>query len=239
MLKLWARSGDRRGRPSPLFSISDVLYGCSIGGNEGTPPLRHSCYMLYPPLVVSVVVTVVLRSTVIFILFRALLVFSLFVTFRTMESSNSWELQALGYLTVGMLWGVTNPFIKRAAEKASKERADAPRPAAGGSTSTGAGTGAASPGRSHLATLRHFCTEPRIFVPFLVNQTGSLVFYYLLSKEPVSRTAPVCNALTFIFTALTGYLVLKEDVRSPLLLGAGSLLVVLGTYFCVKDAPTT
>ena len=154
----------------------------------------------------------------------------------TMESPTSWVVKALGYLTVGVLWGVTNPFIKRAAEKASKERAEAPRHQAGAGTGASVGGGINGTGRSHLATLRHFCTDPRIFVPFLVNQTGSLVFYYLLSKEPVSRTAPVCNALTFIFTALTGYLVLKEDVRSPVLLGAGSVLVVLGTYFCVKDA---
>ena len=123
----------------------------------------------------------------------------------------------VGYFTVGILWGVTNPFIKRAA--ATKTTAAVPP------------TG----NKSHLSTLRHFCTEPKIFVPFLVNQTGSLVFYYLLSKEPVSRTAPICNAITFTFTALTGYVFLKEEIRSPILLAIGSLLVVLGTYFCCLE----
>ena len=121
----------------------------------------------------------------------------------------------VGYFTVGILWGVTNPFIKRAA--ASKTVV----------TATG--------NKSHFSTLRHFCTEPKIFVPFLVNQMGSLVFYYLLSKEPVSRTAPICNAITFTFTALTGYVFLKEEIRSPILLAIGSLLVVLGTYFCCLE----
>lgn len=121
----------------------------------------------------------------------------------------------IGYFLVGILWGVTNPFIKRATVS-STSRA----PAAG---------------KSHLATLRQFCSEPNSFVPFLVNQMGSLVFYYMLSKEPVSRTAPICNAITFIFTALTGYVFLQEEIRSPLLLATGSLLVILGTYFCCRD----
>lgn len=121
----------------------------------------------------------------------------------------------VGYFTVGILWGVTNPFIKRAA--ATKTAV----------TTTG--------NKSHVSTLRHFCIEPKIFIPFLVNQMGSLVFYYLLSKEPVSRTAPICNAITFTFTALTGYVFLKEEIRSPILLIIGSLMVVLGTYFCCLE----
>ena len=126
----------------------------------------------------------------------------------------------VGYFLVGLLWGVTNPFIKRAT--VSMKAAEASRNPA---TS-----------KSHLATLRQFCSEPKSFVPFLVNQMGSLVFYYMLSTEPVSRTAPICNAITFIFTALTGYVFFQEEIHSPLLLTIGSLLVVLGTYFCCRDA---
>jgi hypothetical protein len=125
----------------------------------------------------------------------------------------------IGYFLVGLLWGVTNPFIKRATVS-SKAAETSRNPATG---------------KSHLATLRQFCSEPKSFVPFLVNQMGSLVFYYMLSTEPVSRTAPICNAITFIFTALTGYVCFQEEVHSPLLLAVGSLLVVLGTYFCCKD----
>jgi hypothetical protein len=36
------------------------------------------------------------------------------------------------------------------------------------------------------------------------------VFLFLLSKEPVSVAAPVCNALTFVFTAITGYFIGEE-----------------------------
>lgn len=123
-----------------------------------------------------------------------------------------------GYLIVGVCWGVTNPFIKRATMTKALDGA-----------SNEVNKGAA---QSHIATLRHFCVEPRIFLPFLVNQSGSIVYYLLLSKEPISKAAPICNALTFILTAITGYFFLKEEIRSPLLLILGSLLVLLGIYIC-------
>jgi drug/metabolite transporter (DMT)-like permease len=127
----------------------------------------------------------------------------------------------LGYLIVGICWGVTNPFIKRATMTKALENASS--------------EGEKGVAQSHRATLRQFCTEPRIFLPFLVNQSGSIVYYLLLSKEPISKAAPICNALTFILTAITGYVFLKEEIRSPLLLATGSFLVLCGIYLCCSD----
>lgn len=127
----------------------------------------------------------------------------------------------LGYLIVGLCWGVTNPFIKRATMTKALENASS--------------EGEKGVVQSHRATLRQFCTEPRIFLPFLVNQSGSIVYYLLLSKEPISKAAPICNALTFILTAITGYVFLKEEIRSPLLLATGSFLVLCGIYLCCSD----
>lgn len=127
----------------------------------------------------------------------------------------------LGYLIVGICWGVTNPFIKRATMTKAQENAS--------------NDGEKGIAQSHRATLRQFCTEPRIFLPFFVNQSGSLVYYLLLSKEPISKAAPICNALTFILTAITGYIFLKEEIRSPLLLATGSFLVLCGIYLCCSD----
>jgi drug/metabolite transporter (DMT)-like permease len=124
----------------------------------------------------------------------------------------------LGYLIVGICWGVTNPFIKRATMTKAIENANSD----------------ASKGmlQSHKQTLKQFLAEPRIFLPFLINQSGSLVYYLLLSKEPISKAAPICNALTFILTAITGYMFLKEEIRSPLLLMTGSFLVLYGIFLC-------
>ena len=123
-----------------------------------------------------------------------------------------------GYLIVGICWGVTNPFIKKATMTKVNENVN-----------NEAGKGLV---QSHISTLRHFCLEPRIFLPFLINQSGSIVYYLLLSKEPISKAAPICNALTFILTAITGYIFLKEEIRSPLLLVFGSFLVLFGISIC-------
>jgi drug/metabolite transporter (DMT)-like permease len=116
----------------------------------------------------------------------------------------------LGYVSVGILWGCSNPFIKQA-------QAESQQP--GGSES-------AAP--SMFESLKAFITNPRILFPYFVNQSGSLVYYYLLSSEPMSRAGPICNSLTFLFTALTGYFFFHEEVRNPGLLFLGVAIVVAG-----------
>jgi drug/metabolite transporter (DMT)-like permease len=121
----------------------------------------------------------------------------------------------LGYIIVGLCWGVTNPFIKRATMTAAE-----------GNTMD------SNLRKSHFATLQQLFVNPMIFLPFLINQSGSLVYYFLLSQEPISKAAPICNSLTFIMTAITGYVFLKEEIKSPLLLIIGSILVLCGIYLC-------
>mmetsp|Transcript_174 Transcript_174/g.216 ORF Transcript_174/g.216 Transcript_174/m.216 type:complete len:129 (+) Transcript_174:245-631(+) len=121
----------------------------------------------------------------------------------------------LGYIMVGLCWGVTNPFIKRATMRAAEEK-----------------TNDSNLRKSHFATLHQLFVNPMIFLPFLINQSGSLVYYLLLSLEPISKAAPICNGLTFISTAITGYVFLKEEIKSPLLLIIGSILVLCGIYLC-------
>lgn len=66
-----------------------------------------------------------------------------------------------------------------------------------------------------------------MLLPYMVNQSGSLVYYYLLSSEPVSRAGPICNSLTFMFTALTGYFYFQEEVRNPGMLFLGVAIVIV------------
>lgn len=123
----------------------------------------------------------------------------------------------VGYLLVGILWGCSNPFIKHAQEDTRKhEDLDSTK-------------------MTMASSLHRLITKPRLLLPFLVNQSGSLVFYYLLSNEPVSRASPICNALTFMFTAATGYICFGEEVRYPWMLCLGIALVLFGVYTCMLD----
>lgn len=138
----------------------------------------------------------------------------------------------LGYLLVSLLWGCSNPFIKHAQVITSQRQAAAAAAAAlkeGDETDKGH---ARNFFHSLLSGLRTF-QDLRVLIPFLVNQTGSLVFFFLLSSEPVSIASPVCNSLTFVVTAVTSYAVFNEVVRYPVLLIVGTMLIVCGTYFCL------
>jgi drug/metabolite transporter (DMT)-like permease len=131
------------------------------------------------------------------------------------------------YLIVGILWGCTNPFIKHAQSKNSSSNAmlvstihDHPKLS---STSTTFGM------------IRKFFSDPLLFLPFLVNQSGSFFFYYIISSQPISVASPICNSLAFIFTAITGYFYFKEEVHSISVLILGVAFVLLGSYVCITS----
>ena len=121
-----------------------------------------------------------------------------------------------GYALVGILWGCSNPFIKHAqSETNSNVKSESKT--------------------TMWETICRLVSNPRMFVPFLINQSGSFVYYYLLSSEPVSRASPICNALTFLFTAITGYLWFGEEVKNPVLLCIGILFVLVGVLISVRQ----
>lgn len=125
----------------------------------------------------------------------------------------------IGYLLVGILWGCTNPFIKHAQNLVDQENK------------------LKEDHHSSVITndLYRLITKPILFIPYLINQSGSLVYYYLLSHEPITKANPLCNSLTFIFTAITGYFYFKEEVKSPFLLFLGILLVLIGVYISLLE----
>ena len=67
---------------------------------------------------------------------------------------------------------------------------------------------------------------------FALNQLGSALYAMLLGTLDLSLAVPLCNSLTFVVTAVTGYL-LGEHVQNPTMLFFGSVLVVLGTVTCM------
>lgn len=126
-----------------------------------------------------------------------------------------------GYLLVSVLWGCSNPFIKHA--QAMKF---------GQPINDEEDKGHKSIFHGLLSGLYSF-TDMRVFIPFIVNQTGSIVFYFLLSSEPVSIASPVCNSLTFVVTAVTSYAIFNEVVRHPFMLIVGTVLIICGTSLCM------
>ena len=71
-------------------------------------------------------------------------------------------------------------------------------------------------------------------MPFACNQCGSALYFYLLGSETdVSLALPVCNSLTFVFTAATGHLLGERPHGSARRTLVGTALVAAGAALCV------
>uniref|UniRef100_A0A1A8PCI5 Transmembrane protein 234 n=2 Tax=Nothobranchius TaxID=28779 RepID=A0A1A8PCI5_9TELE len=113
---------------------------------------------------------------------------------------------------VSVLWGCTNPFLKKGSE------------------------GIENLTKSNkvlqlLAEVKFLFLNLKYLVPFLLNQSGSLVYYYTLSTTELSLAVPVANSLTFLFTLLTGKL-LGETFGGKQAI-VGMFLTMAGITLCI------
>ena len=74
-------------------------------------------------------------------------------------------------------------------------------------------------------------TNLKFIIPFALNQSGSMVYYYLLGTADISLASPICNSLTFTFTAITSWLI-GEKIDSPFFTIIGIFFVLIGVTLC-------
>lgn len=88
--------------------------------------------------------------------------------------------------------------------------------------------------RRLLYEAKFLVSNYRYVVPFLLNQSGSVVFYLTLASTDLSLAVPVCNSLALVFTMVTGK-ILGEDIGGK---GAvlGLFLTTLGISICVGSS---
>uniref|UniRef100_A0A7N8YCF0 Transmembrane protein 234 n=1 Tax=Mastacembelus armatus TaxID=205130 RepID=A0A7N8YCF0_9TELE len=112
--------------------------------------------------------------------------------------------ELLSLLLVSVLWGCTNPLLKRGTEGIENV--------------------------TRTSRVSQLLAEMYL-VPFLLNQSGSLVFYYTLSTTELSLAVPVANSLTFLCTLITGKLLGEEFGGKQAV--AGMFLTMAGITLCV------
>ena len=102
----------------------------------------------------------------------------------------------------GIIWGATNPFIQRGAE------------------------------RAHRVNRGSLLRTPEYLIPQVLNLAASAAFTILSSREStnISRAGPITNAITLATTALTGIILGDRIKIIPATIGI--LGVILGTYLC-------
>ncbi|XP_028293509.1 transmembrane protein 234 [Gouania willdenowi] len=123
--------------------------------------------------------------------------------------------ELLSLLLVSMLWGCTNPFLKKGTEGIEN-------------------VSQTNKILQLLAEVQFLFLNLKYLVPFLLNQSGSLVYYYTLSTTDLTLAVPVANSLTFLCTVLTGKL-LGEDIGGKQAL-LGMILTMSGITLCVVSS---
>ncbi|KAH8300152.1 hypothetical protein KR044_010771, partial [Drosophila immigrans] len=118
-------------------------------------------------------------------------------------------------LIVGLLWGVTNPFI-RLGSQGIESIAD---------------TG--SRYRNLIAELRMVGSRLSYWIPFGLNQCGSLLYVWTLQTANITIAVPVANSLSFVFTAITGYLLGEQQPGKNIIIG--TLLICFGSTLMICD----
>lgn len=89
---------------------------------------------------------------------------------------------------VGLIWGITNPFMKKGSE----------------------GITEINDGQNKNVLIRQIIflfTRWKWLLALGMNQMGSVLFYLSLSNTDISVAVPIANSITFIFTAITSYLI--------------------------------
>ncbi|KAJ9603937.1 hypothetical protein H2200_011459 [Cladophialophora chaetospira] len=129
----------------------------------------------------------------------------------------------LSFLLVGICWGFTTPFIRKAAVNYTAPNHPS----------------IADPNRSWLArqiakaffTVLGLLKSPAYAVPLVMNLTGSIWFFLLVGQAELSLTVPITNSLAFLFTVLGEWYAEGKLISRDTMLGM--VLVCGGIGLCV------
>lgn len=122
--------------------------------------------------------------------------------------------QILPFFAVGFLWGATNPLIKRGSE--------------------GIQTSTKTTNNKFYQTfleLKYLVLRWQYIVPFLLNQSGSVLYVYALQDSEISLAVPIAQSCTFLFTTLTA-LLLRERMPNKISF-FGIALIFIGINICI------
>ncbi|RYO85198.1 hypothetical protein DL766_001882 [Monosporascus sp. MC13-8B] len=117
----------------------------------------------------------------------------------------------VGFVLVGIAWGLTTPFIRRAA----KDHSPLARPLMARDDVKASWVKSKLYGAFFAVV--DLLRNPRYAIPLLINLTGSL------TPPELSLTVPIVNTLAFLFTVLGDWWVDKKVISRGRLYGADDL----------------
>ncbi|KAK4188066.1 hypothetical protein QBC35DRAFT_214673 [Podospora australis] len=133
----------------------------------------------------------------------------------------------LSFLLVGLAWGLTTPFIRRAA------RTHTPPPHPLLETDSVRSSWWKKRVFTAFFGVVDLLKNPRYAVPLLLNLTGSIWFFLLIGKAELSLTVPIVNTCAFLFTVIGEWWVEKKVISKHTMVGM--VLSVGGIALCVQS----
>ena len=120
--------------------------------------------------------------------------------------------QSLAFVSVALVWGITNPLLKKGGVGIEKIK---------------------RPGklRQLLAELKFLTCRWQYIVPFVVNQIGSVLYYFSIGQADISLAVPTTNSLTFLVTSIAGRVMGERPPSSWTYCGLA--LVLIGVACCI------
>ena len=143
---------------------------------------------------------------------------------------NLFSVDFLSMILVGALWGCTNPLLRKGSVEAESSSSSPSSPSSKNKSKPGGKEGDASFLKSALKSF----IDIKVWLPYVINQSGSLVFYVLLATSDISMAVPICNAMALLFSFATSSL-LGEPIANPLKTALGASLILLGVTICVSS----
>ncbi|KAA6410856.1 MAG: integral membrane [Lasallia pustulata] len=132
----------------------------------------------------------------------------------------------------GLAWGLTTPFIRRAAVSFVPTR----RPSVDGIDASSRVGWARKKLLTAVWTGWDLLRTPSYAVPLVVNLTGSVWFFWVVGKAELSLTVPITNSLAFLFTVLGEWWAEGKVISRDTWIGMA--LVLGGIALCVQSKNT-
>ncbi|KAM3145649.1 hypothetical protein pb186bvf_002195 [Paramecium bursaria] len=107
-----------------------------------------------------------------------------------------------GLFLVGSIWGITNPYLERGVTNEKQDLVGF---------------------KSFLKTITNF----KFIIPFGINQSGSILYYYLLGQAPLSIASAFVNCVNTSVTIITESILKKQKIGLQTIIGI--LFIILGT----------
>ena len=152
--------------------------------------------------------------------------------------------EILSLIVVGTLWGITNPFIRKGSNhgiKSCKNSSNNTKFEERNARSD-EDNDEFSSSKTQIYNFLAKIGNISIWLPYLVNQVGSVLFYKLLSNPNLglSLAVPICNAIALIvsFTATTyfgHFMGIQERMDQPIRATIGITLILCGLALCMYE----